>query len=158
MASEIHTRLEVTSAAFAAGHPIPHQYTCEGIDVSPPLAWSTVSGTRSFAIVCSDPDAPGGKFHHWGVWGIPAATHSIPEGFGTAHHLGVHHAANDFRVARYRGPCPPHGHGMHRYVFKVYALNAEVLPLAERCDCSDLAAMAHRHALAEGELIGTYSR
>lgn len=152
--------LKVTSTAFLHGERIPRRYTCEGEDASPPLAWTEgPPGTRSYAVVCRDPDAPGGIFYHWGLWGIPAAMHSLPAGFGNAEHTGVHQANNDFRAGRYRGPCPPRGHGTHRYWFTVYALDRAALPIHDHCDCRDLVeALAGRHVLDQGDLVGTYAR
>lgn len=105
----------------------PRKYTCEGENVSPPLQWSGAPECRSFALIVEDPDAPGGTFVHWVLYNIPAKVDRLPqalpktpqlEGFGTQ---GV----NDFGNTGYDGPCPPRGHGDHRYYFRLYALSQE---------------------------------
>ncbi|MGH3016513.1 MAG: YbhB/YbcL family Raf kinase inhibitor-like protein, partial [Gaiellaceae bacterium] len=108
---------ELTSEAFASGQPIPQKYSCEGEDVSPPLAWSGVpEGTASLALVVDDPDAQGGTFTHWLAWGIDPAAGGLGEGEGAPVE-----GQNDFGQAGWRGPCPPPGHGPHRYFFRLHA-------------------------------------
>ena len=143
-------QLRLSSDAFAAGQPIPARYTCDGGDVTPPLEWGDApTGTKSFALVVDDPDAPGGTFHHWGVFGIPAAAHSV---------AGGTEVTNDFGKAAYSGPCPPKGGGVHHYHFKLFALDTDKLPVSTDSKVADLEDAAERHAIAQGELVGTYER
>lgn len=152
--------LSLTSEAFADGQRIPARYTCDGEDLSPPLAWSGAPpGTRSFALFCEDPDAPAGTWHHWAAFDIPAGTTRLAEGVPRAAQVGdLRQASNDFRQPGYGGPCPPKGHGVHRYRFRLLALDLEHLPVAGRPGCRDVARAARPHALASAELVGTYSR
>jgi hypothetical protein len=146
--------LDLTSDAFRNGQPIPAQYTCDGGDQVPTLHWfDAPAGTKSFALVIDDPDAPSGTFRHWGVYDIPASARSIGGGqsVGTA-------VANDFGKPGYGGPCPPKGHGPHHYHFKLFALDVEKLGLGSNAKVVDVENEAARHALARGELIGTYER
>ncbi len=148
------TKLDLTSDAFQNGHPIPAQYTCDGTDQTPALRWSDPpSGTRSFALVVDDPDAPSGSFRHWGVFDIPASARSI----GGGQRVGTE-VTNDFGKPGYGGPCPPKGHGPHHYHFKLFALNVDRLDVAPGAKVIDVEKAARDHAIAEGELIGTYER
>lgn len=147
------------SPAFATGGRIPTRYTCDGENLSPPLSWSGApAGTRSFALVCSDPDAPAGTFHHWAVFDIPPDATGLAEGLPTGTTPPFAHAQNDFRRAGYSGPCPPRGHGAHRYRFALYALKVPALGLPGLPGCRDVERAARTHALAETELVGTYAR
>lgn len=144
---------ELTSPAFEHGQPIPRRYTCEGADVSPPLAWSGVpERTVSLALVVHDPDAPGGSFTHWLAWGIDATAAGLGEG-GAPRFEG----RNDFGSLGWRGPCPPPGHGPHRYVFRLHALEAELELPAGAAKAEVERAIAGR-GLAVAELVGTYER
>jgi len=153
------SRLILTSAAFAPGSPIPTDYTCDGNDRSPPLAWSDPpAGTAAFVLVVEDPDAPGGLFTHWLLYDLPASARSLPAGVPPRPTLenGARQGRNDFGTVGYRGPCPPPGRP-HRYVFRLFALDQPTgLPAAaHRADV--LRALAG-HTLATGELYGTYGR
>ena len=133
----------LTSPAFADGQPIPQQFTCDGVDGPPPLhVTDPPEGTRSFAVIMDDPDAPRGTFTHWLAYDVPA---DGPELKATAGKT----LANDFGRSGYGGPCPPHGHGSHRYHFTVYALDVPSLdvPGATR---DDLEAAIEEHTLAMG--------
>lgn len=146
-------QLTLTSPAFQNGQAIPRQFTCDGANQSPPLAWGEPpAGTRRFALVVDDPDAPGATFRHWGAYDIPASVRSI--GVGQA--LGAQ-AVNDMDKPGYGGPCPPKGHGPHHYRFKLFALDAERLGLSNP-KIADLETAAQSHALAKGELTGVYER
>ena len=148
------TKLSLTSEAFQDGQPIPTQYTCDGADQAPSLEWGEPPpGTKSFALVIDDPDAPGGTFRHWGVYDIPASTRSI----GGGQRIGTE-VANDFGKPGYGGPCPPKGHGPHQYRFKLFALGTDKLGLSAGAKIADVETAARQHAIAEGELIGTYER
>lgn len=151
--------LELTSPAFAAGAPIPRQYTCDGANASPPLEWRGVpDGTRQLALICDDPDAPAGTWVHWVLYGLDASTTQLPEGVPTQGTLqgGARQGANDFKKTGYGGPCPPRGKP-HRYFFKLYALDAE-LALVPGARKADLERAMRGHILAQGELMGTYQR
>lgn len=148
------TKLQLTSDAFGDGQPIPVQYTCDGADQTPALHWSDPpAGTRSFALVIDDPDAPSGTFRHWGVFDIPASARSI----GGGQRAGTE-VTNDFGKPGYGGPCPPKGHGPHHYHFKLFALNTDKLGLSSDAKVADVENAARQHAIAEGELVGTYER
>lgn len=148
------TKLQLTSDAFQAGQSIPTQFTCDGADETPLLHWGEPpAGTKSFALVIDDPDAPSGTFRHWGVFDIPASARSI----GGSQRIGTE-VANDFGKSGYGGPCPPKGHGPHHYHFKLFALDTEKLDVAAGAKVGDVEKAAQKHALAEGELIGVYER
>lgn len=147
-------KLTLTSDAFQNGQPIPTQFTCDGADRTPALKWDEPpAGTKSFALIIDDPDAPSGTFRHWGVFDIPASARSI----GDDQHVGTE-VANDFGKPGYGGPCPPKGHGPHHYHFKLFALNTEKLGVPSSAKVADVENAANRHAIAQGELVGTYER
>ena len=152
--NETLAKISLTSDAFQDGQPIPVQYTCDGADQSPTLHWGEPpEGTKSFALVIDDPDAPSGTFRHWGVFDIPASARSI----GGRQHIGTE-VSNDFGKPGYGGPCPPKGHGPHHYHFKLFALGVDRLNLQSASKVLDVENEAARHAIAQGELIGTYER
>jgi Raf kinase inhibitor-like YbhB/YbcL family protein len=147
-------KLTVTSDAFRNGQPIPAQFTCDGANQAPPLHWSEPpAGTKSFALVIDDPDAPGGTFRHWGVSDIPVSARS----FGGAQKAGTE-VNNDFGKPGYGGPCPPKGNGLHHYHFKLFAVDVERLGLSRDSKVVDVERAAEQHAIAQGELVGTYER
>lgn len=132
-----------TSPVFEDGGRIPNLYTCPGPNLSPPLTWDEVPGdVLSFALTCEDPDAPKGTFHHWAVYDIPAYARELPEGFGNAEHGNIRQARNGFGKIGWGGPCPPPGHGEHRYVFRLFALGVENLPVGDAPTCADIAEAA----------------
>ncbi len=148
------TKISLTSDAFQNGQAIPVQYTCDGADQSPALTWSEPPpGTKSFALVVDDPDAPGGTYHHWGAFDIPASTRSIAAGRTVGSQ-----AVNDFGKPGYGGPCPPKGHGPHHYRFKLFALDVERLGLSPNAKVPDVQGAAEKHILGRAELTGTYER
>lgn len=148
------TRLQISSDAFKNSQPIPTQFTCDGADQIPVLRWGAPpEGTKSFALVIDDPDAPSGTFRHWGVFDIPASERSIGDG----KRVGTE-VINDFGKSGYGGPCPPKGHGPHHYHFKLFALDTEKLGLSPSAKVVDVEDAARQHAIAEGELVGTYER
>ncbi len=153
------TAFELSSAAFPAGGTIPARHTCDGPDVSPPLAWTAPpTGTKGYALVCEDPDAPGGSWVHWILWGIPATATALPEGVKPDEVLpdGSRHGRNDFRALGHNGPCPPPG-GPHRYVFHLYALDA-VPALEPGATRRQLLDAIRGHILGEADLMGRYGR
>ncbi len=151
--------LKVTSTAFRDGGAIPARHTGEGEDISPALAWSNApEGTRAFAVVCHDPDAPlvspGGTygFVHWVLYNIPADVDRLPEGTGE-HTAG----RNDFGNSGYGGPMPPNGHGTHRYYFWVLALD-DAAPLEPGLGLWELLAKIEPRVIGMNRLVGTYER
>ena len=151
--------MNLTSTAFENGRPIPVRHTGDGADVSPPLQWSGApEGTKSFALICDDPDAPAGTWVHWVLYGLPAATKELPEKIPAVESLpgGARQGLNDFRRIGYGGPLPPPG-GPHRYFFKLYALDAEPA-LRSRATKADLVRAMAGHILGEAQLMGTYQR
>jgi Raf kinase inhibitor-like YbhB/YbcL family protein len=145
--------LQVSSPAFADGAPIPRKYTCDGEDLAPPLEWQDVPDrTKSIAVICDDPDAPSGTFTHWVLYDVPASVRALAAGQSIGR-TGV----NSFGHAKYGGPCPPKGHGVHHYRFHVYALGVASLGGRELSKKAALDAM-RGHILAEGEVVGTYER
>ena len=145
--------VELRSSAFAAGRPIPRRYSCAGEDLSPPLAWRAVPADAvSLALIVDDPDAPVGTFTHWLAWGISPDDDGLAEG-GRAPGEG----RNDFREIGYRGPCPPRGHGPHRYFFRLYALAREPA-VSSGASRRELERVLKDNVLAAAELVGTYER
>jgi Raf kinase inhibitor-like YbhB/YbcL family protein len=150
--------ITITSAAFAEGSMIPREYSCDGRDISPPLAWSGVpEGTKSLALICDDPDAPVGIWVHWVLFNLPAAAAELPQAIPGDKVLknGARHGTNDFRRFGYGGPCPPGG--THRYYFTLYALDTELAQEPGITKTELLKAMKG-HILAEGQLMGRYKR
>lgn len=149
--------VQLTSPAFAHGAEIPPQYTCDGRDISPPLAWSGVpAGTRSLALIVDDPDAPDPRaprmtWVHWVLYNLPASGAGLPEEAQLP--PGAKAGINDFQRTRYGGPCPPIGR--HRYFFRLYALDT-ILPDLGRATKAQLVQAMAGHVLAEAELVGTY--
>jgi Raf kinase inhibitor-like YbhB/YbcL family protein len=152
----------LSSSAFADGHEIPSRYTCEGEDVSPPLAWTAPPpGTRSLALVVVDPDAPDPKaprvtWVHWVVHGLPPQAGSLPEGVAaSALPPGARFGRNDWKRVGYGGPCPPIGR--HRYFHTLYAADV-ALPELGTPTRAELERALEGHVLARAELIGTYEK
>jgi Raf kinase inhibitor-like YbhB/YbcL family protein len=141
----------VTSPAFADGQPVPKQFTCDGNDVPPPITVEDPpKGTKSFAIVVDDPDAPKGTFTHWLAYDIPADENNLRAAAGKT-------LQNDFGRKGYGGPCPPPAHGTHRYYFTVYAVDAPELDV--RGDSrGHLEAALKGHTLAKARFMGRYQR
>jgi Raf kinase inhibitor-like YbhB/YbcL family protein len=150
--------LALTSAAFADGATIPRRHTADGADLSPPLTWEAgPEGTKSFAILCEDPDSPKGLFVHWLVFGIPADMHALPEGVENERETrGIKQGTNGFGRVGWGGPKPPPGKP-HRYVFRLFALDDEI-DLAAGSERAALDRAIEGHVLSEAVLIGTYSR
>ena len=150
--------VNVTSSAFADGGKIGSRYTCDGENVSPPLAWETdVEGVMSFALICDDPDAPMGTFVHWVVYNLPADANGFGEDVPGDAILanGARQGMTDFGKVGYGGPCPPSG--SHRYYFKVYALDV-MLDLGDDVNKSQLLAAMEGHVLSQGQIMGRYQR
>ena len=150
--------LTITSSAFSQGAAIPVQYSCKGRDVSPPLAWSDPpAGTKSFALIVDDPDAPVGTWVHWVLYNIPPTARGLPEASATEAALadGSLNGRTSAGSPGYHGPCPPSG--THRYFFKLYALDS-MLSLPSSADKARLLEAVQGHILAQGELMGTFSK
>jgi Raf kinase inhibitor-like YbhB/YbcL family protein len=143
----------LSSEAFTHRGEIPRRHTCEGDDVSPALSWSDPPpGTRSLALIVDDPDAPIGTFTHWLVWNIDPAAGGLAEG-----ESGHAEGRNDFGAGGWSGPCPPHGHGVHRYFFRLHAVDTE-LDVGFRAGREQLEGALEGHVLATAELMGTFAR
>ena len=156
--SEVSMGFALTSTAFNEGQAIPSVYTCEGKDISPPLAWTAPpAGTKSLALISDDPDAPMGTWVHWVLYNLPPSVRRFPEAFPTDGELpdGTLQGRTDFGRTGYGGPCPPSG--THRYFFKLYALDT-MLSFARGVTAKDLKAAMRGHVLAEARLMGTYRR
>jgi len=145
-------KMKITSSAFQEGGNIPSKFSCDGGNTSPPLQISNVPPeAKSLVLIVDDPDAPSGLFTHWAVWNISPQTSTVAEGSTPKGVQGT----NDFGRSGYGGPCPPYG--MHRYYFKIFALDRELdLPFGAKR--SQLEAALKGHAIAQGELMGRYSR
>jgi Raf kinase inhibitor-like YbhB/YbcL family protein len=151
--------IQVTSPAFSEGSTIPKKYTCDAEDLSPALAWSGLpEGTQSLALITHDPDAPVGDWVHWVIYDIPAKLSGFPEGVAkspTVQGIGTQ-GINDSSKTGYNGPCPPKGKP-HRYFFMLFALDA-ALNLKPGATHADLEKAMRGHILAQGQLMGKYSR
>ena len=145
-------KMKITSSAFQEGGNIPSKFTCDGGDTSPPLQIAEIpSGAKSLALIVDDPDAPSALFTHWIIWNISPQTNAIAEGSAPKGVQGT----NDFGKSDYGGPCPPSG--THRYYFKIFALDRE-LDLPSGTKRSQLDAAMKGHVVAQGELMGRYSK
>ena len=151
--------LSLSSSVFQDGDSIPTRYTCDGQDVSPPLAWGEPpAGTQSFALILDDPDAPGGVFTHWLVFNLPADSRELAEAVPAQNELptGALQGKNDFGTIGYRGPCPPSG-STHHYRFTIYALD-QPLDLKAGISRAQVIDAITGHILAWGQLVGMYQR
>ncbi len=147
----------ISSPAFADGAAIPVRHTCDGDDVSRQLTWSDApEGTRSFALVMDDPDAPRGTFTHWVVWDIPPDTNELPEQVANGT-IGIS-GRNSFGRTGYGGPCPPPAHDAHRYRFRLHALDVPSLGLAAGATREELDAKMTNHIIATAQIVGKYRR
>ena len=155
--------MEISSSAFQAEGRIPTRFTCDGEDVSPPLSWTGLpDGTRSLVLIMDDPDAPPGTWVHWVLYGLPGESRGLDEGVAKSERLddgslqGACWGVRSFSRVGYYGPCPPPG-SPHRYVFRLYALDAKLdLPPRETKD--RVLQALEGHVLAEAQLVGLYGR
>lgn len=150
--------MKLESEAFTANGMIPFLHTCDGQDISPELRWDAPpSGTQSLALIVDDPDAPGRTFVHWVLYDIPPEIRQLPQAVSDTATLsgGGTQGKNDFDKLGYGGPCPPSG--VHRYFFKLYALDRE-LELKSGATKAQLEAAMDGHILDQAELIGRYAR
>ncbi|HET7612480.1 MAG TPA: YbhB/YbcL family Raf kinase inhibitor-like protein [Gemmatimonadaceae bacterium] len=153
--------LQITSPAFSQGGSIPSKYTCEGEDISPPLAWAGAPpSTKSYALIVDDPDAPDPAkplrvYVHWVIYNIPSTTNALPENASKKGlPKGAEQGKNDWGKPQYGGPCPPIGR--HRYFFKLYALDTE-LP-GSLAGKAEVERAMKGHIAASAELMGTYQK
>jgi len=152
--------LALTSTAFRHNETIPPLYSCDGRDISPPLAWSDVpDNTQSLVLIVDDPDAPDPAapqmtWVHWVLYNIPPSVDALPEAVTTPP-AGIQEGLNDWERTGYGGPCPPIG--QHRYCHKLYALDAMLADLSQPTKAQLEQAM-QGHILAQAELIGLYQR
>lgn len=152
--------MRLESASFRDGEPIPREHARDGTDSHPALEWSGApKGTRTLALICDDPDAPRGTWVHWVLYDIPGTATGLPAAVAKTgrHAAGGTHGKNDSGELGWAGPAPPRGHGVHRYVFHLYALDAE-LGLPPGASRSEVDAAMKGHVLAEAKLTGTYRR
>jgi Raf kinase inhibitor-like YbhB/YbcL family protein len=154
--------LNLSSSAFAANTPIPSKYTCEGANVSPPLAWSGAPATaKSFALIVEDPDAPDPAkptrvVTHWVAYNIPGSTSALSENASkTGLPAGSAQGLNEGNKPAYMGPCPPIG--SHRYFFKLYALDT-VLTGLKNPKKADVQQAMQTHVVDSTQFIGTYQK
>jgi Raf kinase inhibitor-like YbhB/YbcL family protein len=150
--------IKITSAAFKDGEPIPEKYTCDGENISPPLKWDSIPAcTKSIAIICQDPDAPGGTWTHWILFNLPPECRELAENLPDDETLpdDSRQGINDFGSIGYGGPCPPWG--THRYHFKIFALDL-LLDIVHLVDKDVLMAAMKGHILAEGQIVGKYTK
>lgn len=156
--ARVQGAMELTSASFQSSQ-IPAKFTCNGAGISPQLAWSAPPpGTASFALIVTDPDAPGRTFVHWVIYDLPGKTRALPEGLPGLGQLsdGSRQGRSDFGDIGYGGPCPP-GNSAHHYHFTLYALDAK-LNLPVGATRAQVEAAMQSHILARGELVGIYQR
>ncbi len=154
--------ISLTSSAFDPDGAIPEKYTCDGIDISPPLSWTGVApSAKSLVLIVDDPDAPDPAapqrtWVHWLLYNIPADTVGLPEGVQVTNlPTGTLEGLNDWERAGYGGPCPPIGR--HRYVHKLYALDV-LLPDFRAATKAQLERAMQTHILDQAQLIGRYQR
>jgi len=153
------TAFVLASSAFSPGARMPKQHTCDGADLSPALSWNEApAGTKSFALVVDDPDAPAGTWVHWVIYDLPGDVAQLPIGVPQNDTLvsGAKQGVNDFQRVGYNGPCPPPGKP-HRYIFTLYALDSP-LGLKPRVTKAEVLRATEGHVLTRTELVGTYMR
>ena len=150
--------IKIESKEFNEGNPIPKRYTCDDVNISPPLTWSSIpEEAKSIAIICEDPDAPGGTWSHWVIFNLPGDISGLDE-FVMGREIldnGAVQGVNDFGTIGYGGPCPPSG--THRYYFKIYALDRKI-EITSRINRSELLENMGGHIIDQGQLMGIYTR
>ncbi len=152
--------LLLASPVFSPGGAIPSEYTCDGTDISPPLTWSGLpAATQSLVLIVEDPDAPSGTFRHWAAFDIPPSATGLAAGYGSNRPAtGFREARNDFGTPDYGGPCPPKGHGVHHYHFRLFAISRPTLDLTPSASAFDVLQAAQSYVIQQTELTGTYRR
>lgn len=155
--AESFMAFQLFSSGFIEGGWIPDLNACQGADVSPSLEWGgEPPETRSFTLILDDPDAPVGTWNHWLLYDIGPKVHNLAQGF-KAGALGVS-GKNSWGKPGYGGPCPPKGHGPHRYFFRLYALDVETVGLKAGAAREELDRALKTHVLAEAQYMGRYER
>ncbi|MGC8644858.1 MAG: YbhB/YbcL family Raf kinase inhibitor-like protein [Thermoplasmata archaeon] len=152
--------LNITVDGIQQGGEIPRKYTCDGENISPRISISGVPvGSKSLALIVEDPDAPVGLFVHWVIYNIPPDMTEIKEGMGRERKsaAGAEQGKNDFGRIGYDGPCPPRGHGFHRYYFRLYALSS-MLSLSGTATRADLLKGMEGKVAEMAEVMGRYRR
>ncbi len=154
----VYPEMIIKSPEFDYGEMIPVKYTCDGENISPPLEWDKIpEGTKSFVLICDDPDAPMGTWDHWILFNIPADIKGLSPGIKPLEKLenGAVHGKNSWGKLGYGGPCPPYG--THRYFFKIYALDT-LLDLKPGATKKEVLKAMEGHIIGYGELMGKYKR
>ncbi|WP_363349242.1 YbhB/YbcL family Raf kinase inhibitor-like protein [Methylocystis echinoides] len=152
--------MKLMSEAFIDGGALPQHFTCDGEDMSPPLHWSNApKAVKSFVLFVDDLDAPDGVFHHWACYDIPAYHTALVEGAGRPEGFeDFRHGVNDFDELGYVGPCPPEDDGLHRYRFRLLALDCAELAIRTHPSCEEVETEASKHVLAQAQITGLYRR
>ena len=152
------SKFSLSTSSFQASGDIPTRFTCSGDNLSPALSWTEPpAGTKSFALIVDDPDAPGGVFNHWVLYDLPASARQLPEGVPKkGDPEGARQGRNGFDEIGYGGPCPPPGH-VHRYYFRLYALDQK-LDLPAGAAKSAVERAIKGHVLAQAEVMGRFKR
>ncbi|MEK6531397.1 MAG: YbhB/YbcL family Raf kinase inhibitor-like protein [Deltaproteobacteria bacterium] len=151
--------ISIKSPDFKDNDVIPKKFTCDGADLSPEVLWGNApQGTLGFTLVVEDPDAPMGTFIHWVAYDIPSKTARIERGAGNKTASSFKQGVNDFGKKGYGGPCPPRGHGRHRYIFILKALDVAELGLPEGVSLKEVQRAEKGHVLAEARYTGLYQR
>lgn len=150
----------LTSPDFNSGETIPKRFTCDGDNISPAFRWICVpDGTKELLLVCDDPDAPNGVFHHWAAWGLSPDAGFLRSGFGAESlEPGFRQAVNDFGKLGYGGPCPLKGDKPHSYHFRLSALREKVTATTLDARCVEIIELAHPHVIEFAEHVGLYGR
>lgn len=149
--------MQVSSSAFKDGDSIPPEFTADDVDVSPPLQWQGAPGdTKSYVLICDDPDAPRGTWTHWVIFNIPADRHELPKAVPTEREVldGARQGINSFKKIGYGGPNPPAGKP-HHYIFTVYALDT-LLDLPAGSSKQDVEKAMKGHIRASGKVTGLF--
>jgi len=154
--SEASGGISVFSDSFKNGEYLTGEYSCDGDDRSPDIQWKFPGQARSFALICEDPDAPGGSFIHWVIYNIPGSVRQLRKGYPKiSGKEGTYQGMTDFGRIGYNGPCPPKGKP-HRYVFTVYALDTEFAEA--NLNSKSLKALMKGHVLGSAGITGMYKR
>ncbi len=152
--------MKLTIKDFEEGAEIPKKFTCDSEDYSPELSWSGVpTGTKSLAIIVDDPDAPVGNFVHWVIYNIPIEINNLAENYPRVSRMsnGIMQGKNDFGRIGYNGPCPPRGHGFHRYYFTLYATEVNTIT-KEGLTKNELMKIIEGKIISKDTRMGRYKR
>jgi len=158
-AAYAQTNMKLRSSAFAPGNAIPKQFSCDGQNISPAIAWrGTPASAKTLALIVDDPDAPSGTFVHWVVYNLPASVKYLPQDVPKTPTItgGGLQGHNGTGKDGYKGPCPPAG-PVHHYHFRIYALDTD-LKLGPGATADQVEAAIKGHVIGEGETVGTYQR